>query len=252
MKSKLIALSISLCLGSAAYLPSSNAWPVVCVNCGTEWTQIMNNIQLVQSYSEQIRQTLNQVKMINDQIKNTKALANGEWGNTFDQIERLSALARHGQSIAYSASDLTAEMDRRYKGYQHWQREISPQDYENHYQQLSQSMGDSAGAALKVANGIYNQRNEDERVLNRIESRSQSATGRMEAIQAGNELSAQIIRQLQKIETLLSAQIQQTSTFVQAENEKEQLAAAQSSEFKKGDAPPLKSRKLETFELKKF
>ncbi|NSM26827.1 hypothetical protein HT094_22265 [Shewanella sp. ZOR0012] len=113
-------------------------------------------------------------------------------------------------------------------------------------------MGDSAGAALKVANGIYNQRNEDERVLNRIESRSQSAAGRMEAIQAGNELSAQIIRQLQKIETLLSAQIQQTSTFVQAENEKEQLAAAQSSEFKKGDAPPLKSRQLETFELKKF
>lgn len=252
MKNKVLALSVALGVGAIAYWPSSNAWPVVCVNCGTEWTQIMNNIQLVQSYAEQIRQTLNQVKMINDQIKNTKALANGEWGNTFEQIERLAALARHGQSIAYSASDLAAEMDRRYKGYSHWQREISPQEYETHYQQLSQSMGDSAGSALKVANGIYQQRSEDERVLNRIESRSQNATGRMEAIQAGNELSGQIIRQLQKIETLLSAQIQLTSTFVQAENEKEQLSKAQSSEFKKGDAPPLRSRELEPFTLKKF
>lgn len=252
MKSKLIALSISLCIGSAAYLPSSNALTVVCTNCGTEWTQLTNKLQLAQSYSEQIRQTLNQVKMIDDQIKNTKALANGEWGNTFEQIERLNALARHGQSIAYSASNLTSEMDRRYKGYQNWQREITPQQYESHYQQLTQSMGDSAGAALMVANGIYHQRNETEILLNRIESRSQTATGRMEAIQAGNELSGQIIRQLQQISTLLSAQIQQTSTFIQAENEKEQLAEAQSSEFKKGDAPPLNSRKLETFELKKF
>lgn len=252
MKKTFLVISMSLFAGSLTYTPPSNAWPVVCVNCGTEWTQISNQIQLVQQYSEQIRQTMNQVRMIDDQIKNTKALANGEWGNTFEQIERLNALARHGQSIAYSASDLSAEMGRRYKGYEHWQKEITPQDYEQHYKDLSTSMGDSAGSALKVANGIYQQRNEDEQTLNRIESRSESSAGRMEAIQAGNELSAQVIRQLQKIETLLSAQIQLTSTFVQAENEKEQLAKAQAREFKKGEAPPLNTRTLETYELKKF
>lgn len=252
MKIKNKAVITALFISSIGMLPNSNAWPVVCVNCGTEWTQIANQIQLVQQYSEQIRQTINQVKMIDDQIKNSKRLVDGNWGNAFEQINKLNELARQGQSIAYSASDLTSEMNKRYKGYEHWQKEISTQDFDEHYKQLSTSMGDSAGSALRVANGIYQQREEDDRILRQIQNRSTNANGRLEAIQAGNELSGQVIRQLQKMESLLSAQIQLTSTFVQAENEKEQLQKAQMSQFMQGEAIPLNNRKIETYQLKKF
>ncbi|MGE4262174.1 P-type conjugative transfer protein TrbJ [Shewanella sp.] len=249
MKCNVMVLTAILMVG-ANYIPQSKAFAFVCANCGTEWTQLLNQVQLVNQYAEQVRHTVNQVKMIQDQLQNTKALVSGEWGNTFDQINKLSDLARQGQSIAFSATNLTNEMNQRYKGYNNWQRTISNQEYEDHYRKLSQSMGDSAGSALSVANGIYNQRHEDELTLNRIESRSSSAAGRMEAIQAGNELSAQIIRQLQKIETLMSAQIQMTSAFIQTENEKTQIEKAQAAEFKKGEAPALRSRQLETYQLK--
>ena len=248
----LTALSLVIPSFTVTYTSVANAIPVVCGNCGTEWTQIMNNIQLVTSYAEQISQTANQVRMIQDQIKNSKQLAKGDWGNTFDQLNRLAELARRGESIAYSTTDLAKKMSDKYKGYEHWKREISPQDFEKNYKGLSSTLGDTATNALTVANELHNQKGADEALITQLQNKSQSATGRLEAIQAGNELSGQILRQLQKMQTLMSAQIQLTSTFIQTQNEKDQIERAQAAEFRRGDAPDISERKIETFKLKKF
>ena len=234
---------------SSTHSPIVNAWPVVCVNCGTEWTQIANNIQLASQYAEQVRHTINQVEQLRWQMQNTKNLAQGEWGNTFDQLNKLNELARRGDSIAFSSGDLIGDMNQKYKGYDNWQRQISPQEYEQNYKQLSQSLGDTASASLQVANGIYQQKEEDERLLNTLEQQSQGASGRMEAIQAGNQLSAQVVRHLQKIETLLSSQIQMTAAFMQTEVEKEQLEKAQEAKFKQGNFPKREDRELGRFDL---
>ena len=234
---------------SSTHISPVNAWPVVCVNCGTEWTQIMNNIQLASQYAEQITQTINQVEQIRWQMQNTQNLASGHWGDTFEQLNKLSELARRGDSIAFSSGDLIGDMNEKYKGYDNWQRQISPQEYEQNYKQLSQSLGDTASASLQVANGVYQQKQEDERLLNTLEQQSQGASGRMEAIQAGNQISAQVVRHLQKIETLLSSQIQMTAAFMQTEVEKEQLEKAQEAKFKQGNFPQREDRELGRFDL---
>ena len=242
-------LLTSLILASLFIPPISKVWPVVCVNCGTEWTQIANNIQLGTQYAEQLRQTINQVKMIDDQLKNTQRLGQGNWGDTFDQLNTLSRLAKKGEAIAYSASDLTTELNEKFNGYEHWQRDISPQEFEQNYKTMSKTLSDSASASLHVANGMHKQRAENEALMRTLERQSQGAGGRMEAIQAGNQISAQIVRHLQKIETLLSSQIQMTAAFMKTEVEKEQLAAAQEAQFKQGVYPKRGERTLERFQL---
>ncbi|WP_394230759.1 P-type conjugative transfer protein TrbJ [Shewanella colwelliana] len=234
---------------SAVNMPTAQAWPVVCVNCGTEWTQIANNIQLASQYAEQVRQTINQVEQLRWQMQNTKRLASGDWGNTFEQLNTLNKLAQRGDSIAFSSGDLMEQMNNTYKGYENWQRDISPQEYEQNYKKLSQSLGDTASASLQVANGLYQQKQEDERLLNTLEQQSQGASGRLEAIQAGNQMSAQVIRHLQKVETLLSSQIQMTAAFMQTKVEKEQLEKAQEAKFKKTDFPKREDRSLGRFKL---
>jgi len=250
MKKRTLIFAASLSLFTLT--PPSYAWPVVCVNCGTEWTQLMNQVQLVNQYAEQVRHTINQVKMIQDDFTNTQALLKGDWGNTFDQINKLSELANRGNSLAYSASDLTERMNRTYQGYEAWQRDITPQEYSQNYKALSGSLDDSAQGALYVANGLHQQRREDEQLLSSLESSSQSATGRMAAIQAGNQISAQIVRQLQKVETLMSSQIQMTAAFIQTENERQAVQKAQSEQFQQFNIPPLKSRELEHGNLHDF
>jgi P-type conjugative transfer protein TrbJ len=135
-------------------------------------------------------------------------------------------------------------MDKLFKGYDSWNRNVGKQEFGAHYQDLSQALGDTAAASVQVANGIYRQRDEDERLLRRLEHQSESATGRMQAIQAGNQISAQTVRQLQKVQELLSAQIQVTSALVQAENERQAAAAAQDARFKARDLPPSQERSL--------
>lgn len=248
-KLKLALMSCALLLPISQ---QTQAWPVVCVNCGTEWTQLANNIQLVSNQAELIRQTINQVKMIDDQIKNTKNLASGDWGNTFDQLQKLNQLARQGESIAFSSASVMDDMNKTFKGYDAWNKDVAPQELSSHYQQVSQTLGDTAMAAMSVANGIHQQQADDNAVITNQQHASMNATGRLQAIQAGNQLTAQVINQLQKMETLMSAQIQLTSTLVQAENERQQAKRAQTDKFMEGDIPELKTRKLEGFKLKQF
>ncbi len=248
IKNPSLLLIGTLALGSSYAIPSY-AYAFVCVNCGTEWTQLANNIQLANNYAEQIRQTINQVEQIKWQIQNTKNLASGNWGNTFEQLNTLNELAKKGNSIAFSSADLIGDLNEKYKGYENWQGTITREEYELNYQELSQSLGDTASASLKLANGLYMQANEDENLIQTLEQQSQGATGRLEAIQAGNQISAQTVRHLQKVETLLSSQIQMTAAFLQTEVEKEQLEKAQEAEFKKGDFPSIESRSLGTFDL---
>jgi len=240
---------------SAFLLPvvqQAHAWPVVCVNCATEWTQLANNIQLVTSQAESVRQTINQIKMIDNQIRNTENLAAGDWGNIFEQLQRLNRLARHGESIAFSSSTVMEDMNHIFKGYDAWNQDVEPQALSAHYQDVSQTLGDTAMAAMNVANGVHKQQAEDNVLINRQQQASTNATGRLQAIQAGNQLTAQMINQLQKMETLMSTQIQLTSTLVQAENEREQARRAQTDKFMEGDVPTLDSRKLEAYTLKQF
>ena len=248
-KLKLALMSCALLLPISQ---QTQAWPVVCVNCGTEWTQLANNIQLVSNQAELIRQTINQVKMIDDQIKNTKNLASGDWGNTFDQLQKLNQLARQGESIAFSSASVMDDMNKTFKGYDAWNKDVAQQELSCHYQQVSQTLGDTAMAAMSVANGIHQQQADDNAVITNQQHASMNATGRLQAIQAGNQLTAQVINQLQKMETLMSAQIQLTSTLVQAENERQQAKRAQTDKFMEGDIPELKTRKLEGFKLKQF
>ena len=235
-----------------AFTPQVSAWPVVCVNCSTEWTQIMNNIQLVTSQIELVRQTINQVKMIEDQIKNSKNITSGEWGDISSQLQKINSIARYGEGIAFSSADFIDDMNRVFKGYDSWEREVSPLELNDHYRQISRSLGDTAIASMSVANEISNQQQEDKLILDRQQNASESAAGRLQAIQAGNQLTGQVVTQLQKIETLLSTQIQLTTMLVQAENERTQIKKAQTDRFMKGDYTKLSDRQLEPFKLKQF
>ncbi len=69
-------------------------------------------------------------------------------------------------------------------------------------------------------------------------ARSQSAVGRMQAIQAGNEIASQNVQQLQKLRDLLATQINMQSNYVALEGDRKDITEATEQKFK--DQPTIR------------
>ncbi len=203
-----------------ALLLSTQANALVCVNCATITQMATSNINQAQSYAEVVQQTLNQVKSlqnqvesINYQIQNLKNIDVHNWGDAKNQIDRLGRIARTGKAMAFSLVDLNEQWNSQFRGYEQWESEVQTNDMvTQQYREWGEMMQDTSMSALSLANEMSTVQAEDESTITALQNNSSSASGAMQVAQAGNEIAAQTTRQLQKMQTLLQADIQMTAT----------------------------------------
>ena len=67
--------------------------------------------------------------------------------------------------------------------------------------------------------------------MQQLVNASQTATGRMQAIQVGNQIAAQLVDEMQKLRQLLMTQIQVQSQYISEKQDKEDCDAALSQSF---------------------
>ena len=91
---------------------------------------------------------------------------------------------------------------------------------------------DNARTAMQAA-GVNTSTFEDENaMLDQLVSRSQSAVGRQQAIQAGNEIAAQNVQQLQKLRDLVATQITLQGNYMAQQNERQSVSDASEQQFR--------------------
>lgn len=227
MKLKIVTRSAIALVMLAGYSVPASA--IYCSNCATVVQAGQSYVQEVQSVVNQVTGLEHQVQTINNQLMNLKTLNVHNWGNVQAQINQLGNIARQGDALAYSMSDVSEQWATRFKGYDHWaQGGNSSETMSEQYRLLADTMRDTAKSSLEVASAMSSVQIEDEQTISQLQQNSSSATGALQAVQSGNEIAAQTTRQLQKIQTLMQADIQMTSTKMAAETEKseQQRAAA--------------------------
>jgi len=98
-------------------------------------------------------------------------------------------------------------------------------NYGQSYQTWSQTSLDSTLGALKAAGVQNDQFDSDEALLQSLQGQSQSAVGRMQAIEVGNQIAENQAEQLMKLRQLMMADMQSKaayqSTMVQAQATKQ-------------------------------
>lgn len=216
------AMVISYCLLSVP------AHALVCANCATFTQMAQSNIKQAQSYAETVQQTMNQiqslqnqVESINYQIQNLKDLDVHNWGDAKAQLDRLGRIAQDGQAMAYSLVDLNERWNEKFRGYEQWEQEVQTNDMvTQQYREWGEMMQDTSYSALSLANEMSAVQAEDEQTMVELQNSSSSAQGAMQVAQAGNEIAAQTTRQLQKMQTLLQADMQMTATSIALAEEK--------------------------------
>jgi P-type conjugative transfer protein TrbJ len=196
----------------------------------------LSALKAVESVINEVQMIANQIKQIENMVQNTRTV-----GGVWDQ-QALPALARLGQvieqeqAIAYAMSGMDRVFRDRYPGY----RPVT--DWPTAYDRWTRTTLDTLRGTMAAVRLQADDFSDEQRRIQTLTALSDSAEGRMQAIQAGNMLAAEQLQQLAKLRQLMMAQINAQNVYMATvTNRDAQRVATQQEWVKNGnqEAPVL-------------
>lgn len=239
------ALGVALVFGASApllYAPKAQAF--TCVTCAQEWTQIMNNIELVAQYEKQVQQYATQLQELQtamsqyqNMVTQGLALPDQVWNSVTGDMQKLVSVYQGGKQIAHSLSNIDQQFKQSFAGYGDYVNKLKGGNFDmsQKYEQWATGGFDNARTAIKAAGAQVSMFEGEDQVMSRLLSRSQSAQGRMQAIQVGNEIAAQQVQQMQKLRELIAAQTTLQANWIAQQVDQNAADSAALSRFNAGN-----------------
>src|SRR5947208_10767286 len=110
----------------------------VVAGVATEWTQILNHVQLIMGYIRQGLQLENELKQYAEQLKQGRVLPQQLFGPIQQDLSQLAKVAQGGQALAYSMVNIDAPFRSPFPGHS-----SSDSAYFTHYKKCSQRRVDT-------------------------------------------------------------------------------------------------------------
>lgn len=189
----------------------------------TEFTQILNHIQLLFQYEQQVQQYSTQLQQYQTQLKNAATLPTQSFGPIQQDLMGLQQSVQGGQAISYAMGNLDSQFTSKFGGYGYHPTQNYAQDYAN----LAQTSLDSTQHALDAAGLQSSQFSTEQGLLDQLNTMSQSSDGQLQAVQVGNQIASEQIQQLMKLRELMMADMQSKAAFQATQT---QMAATQTSD----------------------
>ncbi len=218
----------------------------------TEWTQVLNNgelVALVGKSGEQIQNQLTQISQLAQQIEtqlniyqnllqNTATLPSHMWGKVESDLNQLRSIVDQGQSISFSMGNADDVLQQRFQSYSSLKTNLpNATSFSSSYQTWSDTNRDTIAGTLKAASLTADQFDSEEATMSSLRSMSDSSDGQMKALQVGHEIAAQQVAQMQKLRGLVSQQMTMMGTWLQTEQTDKDLAQARREKFFSATAP---------------
>lgn len=193
----------------------------VIAGVATEWTQILNHVQLIQSYIRQGLQLVNELKHYQLALKESLIQPNQVFGVIQQDLGQLGQLVQGGRALAYSMANLDAQFRNTFTGYG-----FRTQGYYQDYQKWSQTSLDTTLNSLKAAGFHGQQLQSQQAILAALRAQSTGASGEVQAIEVGNQIAEQQVEQLMALRQLMLVDLQSKQAYQAEQIQKEQAAAA--------------------------
>jgi P-type conjugative transfer protein TrbJ len=191
----------------------------------TEYTQLLNYVELAGQLEKQVLMVENQLNQLADMAKHGITITDQLFGTVASDITELRQIVNKGESLSYTMSNLDGAFRLRFPGYS------SSTNYGQSYQTWSQTSLDSTRGALNAAGLQNSQFDSDEALLKTLQGQSQSAVGRMQAIEVGNQIAENQAEQLMKLRQLMMADMQSKASYQGALVQAEATKQANSDKF---------------------
>ncbi len=237
---------MSIAIGFGMAFTPATSFAGAATGQATEWTQLLNNgelISLVGQSGTQIENQITQITQLAEQIQNqlniygnmlqnTAQLPSHFWGHVEGDLNRLRNLVNQGQGIAFSMGNADDLLKQRFKSYADLKTSLPNADtFSSTYQTWSNTNRDTIASTLKAASLTAEQFDSEEDTMSELRSMSQSADGQMKALQVGHQIAAQQVAQMQKLRGIVSQQTTLMGTWLQSEQTERDLAQARREKF---------------------
>ncbi len=237
---RLAVLGLSIAVGGGGLIGLSSrpatALTVTCVNCSTIFNQLMEYVEAVDTQLNTARQLQTQIQQYANMVQQGLTLPDRVFNSITGKLQEVAGVYNSAQSIGRQVSNLDERFHQQFQGYQSYLNSTgtSASVMPGRYREWAEQGLDNARTALAAAGIHINTMSEEDAVLDQLVQRSSSASGRMQAIQAGNEIAAQNVQQLQRLRDLLATQVTLQSNYIAQEVERTAAENAFNERFRSG------------------
>ena len=216
MKKTLLSLTIGLSvMGNQIFAGAATGG-------ATEPTQIMNNVELVLSNAQLLKEvetSISQLQTMYTNLKKLKDFANN--GDAIiEELLNLNQIIQYGQALAYNANNMTEAFNERYSDFDKFSEQIKARDgkvdneqMKDHYQKWSRQNLDNVNSALRSANLQSKYFQTEAQTIKEIEQKAQTAEGRDQLLQAGIEIASLQAKQMIQLRQLIASDMQMQAMY---------------------------------------
>jgi len=196
----------------------------------TETTQLINMAQLLLQVWEQYKTYYELYKQYQNMLTNTEAWKDFYLSKGKDMLKDLAKTVEKDRVIAYTAADISKDLDYVYPGYTDYLG-VSPEDWKPEYisdlyKDWTKGHRNNIVAALEAANIHQEEFDNEEIVLDGLSLQMESAVGRNQSLQTSNQIALEGLQQNRKVRQLLMTQIQLQTNHMAYQAEREDAEQA--------------------------
>lgn len=240
---------VAMIVASAAIRP---AFAGAAAGGSTEFTQILNNGELVslvgqsttqinhqiQQIAQLAQQIQNQLKIYQNLLQNTAKLPTHVWGQVESDLKQLQNVVNQGQGMAFSMGNIDDVLKQRFQSYSQFKTNLpNGTSFASTYQTWSTTNRDTISGTLQAAGLTSQQFGTENSTMARLKTASEGADGQMKALQVGHEIAAQEVAQMQKLRGLIAQQTTMMATWFQSSQASKDLSQARREQFFNVTAP---------------
>lgn len=242
-------LFVAIIIGSSSAGP---AFAGAAAGGATEFTQILNNGELVglvgqsttqinnqiQQIAQLAQQIQNQLRIYQNMLQNTAQLPSHVWGQAENDLKQLQNIVNQGQGMAFSMGNIDDVLKQRFQSYAQFKTNLpNGASFGSTYQTWSTTNRDTISSTLQAAGLTSQQFATENSTMTQLKTASESADGQMKALQVGHEIAAQEVAQMQKLRGLIAQQTTMMATWFQSSQASKDLSQARREQFFNATAP---------------
>jgi len=194
----------------------------------SEYTQILNNVQLANQYAQQVSQYATQLQQYQAQLQNLALNPTSIMGSDVSRLMHgIGGIMDAGQSIGGTMARIDANFSRTFSN-------PLAGTFSQNFKTWTSGSQDTLGAALRSAGMHRDSFDSDTAALTALFNKTQTSQGTVAAVQTMSEINVMQVQQMQKLQDLIATQNIATSNYMAGQNAKAQAAVDGDSAIQKG------------------
>jgi len=191
----------------------------------TEWTQLLNNSELIKQVSQMAEQIQNQIQMIQDMIYNTLTIPDQLFRDVRVIYSQIKSVIDRTRGLAYNLANLDEELKRRFKSYSDLQSLSRVSDFSSEYRSIIGNQMETVRSTIEAIGVSFEQLvNDDVSALAVLQNKARTASGRNQLIQSTNQLLGFLAEDAMKLRQLQMMQAQMAGTVYESERAQTDLS----------------------------